>query len=62
MSGATEAHEHRWRWMAKSGDAWHDEAIAPLERDTIFIAQAHAFLDAVEGARSLFASTTACKR
>lgn len=44
-----EAHEHRWRWMQKPGDAWHDETISPLERDTIFIAQAHAFLDAVEG-------------
>ena len=28
---------------------WHDEAIPPLERDTLFIAQAAAFLDAVEG-------------
>lgn len=44
-----EAHEHRWRWMAKPGDAWHDESMNPAERDAIFIAQAHAFLDAVEG-------------
>lgn len=44
-----EAHEHRWRWMAKPGDGWHDETMSPLERDAIFIAQAHAFLDAVEG-------------
>jgi predicted dehydrogenase len=48
-----EAHEHRWRWMAKSGDGWHDETITPLERDTIFIAQADAFLDAVEGKNSV---------
>jgi len=44
-----EFHEHRWRWMVDPGGAWHDEPIAPLERDTMFIAQANAFLDAVEG-------------
>lgn len=44
-----EFHEHRWRWMVEPGGAWHNESIPPLERDTMFIAQAHAFLDAVEG-------------
>ncbi|MBI5758364.1 MAG: Gfo/Idh/MocA family oxidoreductase [Planctomycetales bacterium] len=44
-----ESHEHRWRWMIAPGDAWTDERIEPLERDTLFVAQAHAFLDAVEG-------------
>ncbi len=44
-----ERHENRWRWMAKPGDPWHDETTGPLERDTLFIAQANAFLDAVEG-------------
>lgn len=44
-----EFHEHRWRWAANPGEAWHDEAIAPLERDTVFVTQANAFLDAVEG-------------
>lgn len=44
-----EAHESRWRWMEAPGAPWHDEPHPPLERDTIFIAQANAFLDAVEG-------------
>ncbi|HKB39213.1 MAG TPA: Gfo/Idh/MocA family oxidoreductase, partial [Gemmataceae bacterium] len=43
-----EFHEHRWRWLTEPGGAWHDEPIAPLERDTLFVAQANAFLDAVE--------------
>ena len=37
--------------MEANGDTWHDETIPPLERDTLFIAQASAFLDAVEGQR-----------
>lgn len=44
-----ESHEHRWRWMIEPGGAWHDESLPPLERDTLFIAQASVFLDAVEG-------------
>jgi predicted dehydrogenase len=48
-----EAHAHRWRWMTRPEEPWHDEAIPPLERDTLFVAQAGAFLDAVEGASSL---------
>jgi predicted dehydrogenase len=44
-----ESHLHRWRWMTSPGGAWHDEAIAPLERDTLFAVQAGAFLDVVEG-------------
>jgi predicted dehydrogenase len=44
-----ESHKHRWRWLTKPGEPWHDETSAPLERDALFIAQAHAFLDAVEG-------------
>lgn len=44
-----EFHEHRWRWATTPGEPWRDEPIAPLERDTIFVAQANAFLDAVEG-------------
>jgi predicted dehydrogenase len=46
-----ELHEHRWRWMTEPGSAWHEERIEPLERDAVFIAQAHAFLDTVEGRR-----------
>ena len=39
---------HRWMWMTEPGENWHEETIGRLERDTIFIAQANAFLDAVE--------------
>ncbi len=44
-----EFHAHRWRWMVRPDDPWHDETIPPLERDTLFITQAGAFLDAIEG-------------
>lgn len=41
--------QHRWRWMEQPGEAWHDETIPPLERDTLFVAQANTFLDCLEG-------------
>jgi predicted dehydrogenase len=44
-----EFHEHRWRWMSNPGGPWHDSVIPPAERDTLFITQANASLDAVEG-------------
>ncbi len=44
-----ESHENRWRWMIQPGEPWHDERVPPLERDALFITQANAFLDAVEG-------------
>jgi predicted dehydrogenase len=44
-----EYHECRWRWAAEPGAPWIDEPTPPLERDTLFVRQAHAFLDAVEG-------------
>ncbi len=44
-----EIHNNRWMWMKKPGDLWQEEPFGPTERDTAFIAQAHAFLDAVEG-------------
>lgn len=46
-----EFHHHRWRWMSEPSGEWHDEMIAPLERDAVFIAQAEMFLDAIEGRR-----------
>lgn len=49
-------HESRWRWMTTPGEHWHDEPIAPLERDMIFITQAHDFLDAIEGRRAFACS------
>ena len=45
-----EYHNCRWRWAEKPGDDWHDETFGPLERDSLFIEQARAFLCAVEGA------------
>ncbi len=42
-----EFHENRWRWMTQPDGPWTDERIDKLERDTIFIAQANGFLDAV---------------
>jgi predicted dehydrogenase len=44
-----EYHKNRWRWLTEPGGAWHDEPFGPSERDTIYIAQAQAFLNAVEG-------------
>ncbi|HEY8506563.1 MAG TPA: Gfo/Idh/MocA family oxidoreductase, partial [Gemmataceae bacterium] len=44
-----EFHQHRWGRMTEAGGAWEQETIEPLERDALFVAQANAFLDAVEG-------------
>ena len=34
--------------MVTPGGEWHDDTIAPLERDTLFVRQANQFLDAIE--------------
>ena len=44
-----ELHRHRWRWMVEPEGPWHDEDFGPIERDSLFVAQANAFLDCVEG-------------
>jgi predicted dehydrogenase len=44
-----EIHNNRWLSMKNPGDPWQEEPFGPTDRDTAFIAQAHAFLDAVEG-------------
>jgi predicted dehydrogenase len=44
-----EFHNARWRWMTEPGGPWTDEPAGPLERDALFIRQADAFLDAVDG-------------
>jgi predicted dehydrogenase len=44
-----EMHNARWRWMSEPSGEWHDEPECSRERDAMFTAQAHAFLDAVEG-------------
>ncbi len=44
-----ESHEHRWRWITRPDESWHDEPHEPLARDSPFIAQANHFLDAIAG-------------
>ncbi|HET7413502.1 MAG TPA: hypothetical protein VFJ18_12660, partial [Pararhizobium sp.] len=44
-----EMHRQRWMWTERPEDEWHVEPCPPLERDQLFLRQAHAFLDAVEG-------------
>jgi predicted dehydrogenase len=44
-----EYHRNRWRWQTEPGQEWHDEPAGPLERDTLFVRQAEAFLDTLDG-------------
>jgi predicted dehydrogenase len=44
-----EYHEHRWRWLTEPGGAWTEEGSTPLARDELFVRQALAMLEAVEG-------------
>lgn len=44
-----EYHACRWRLMETPDAGWTDSSITPLERDTLFVRQANAFLDALEG-------------
>ena len=44
-----EFHQNRWRWMLQPNEPWYDEPQEPLSRDTLFIHQANAFLDVLEG-------------
>ncbi|MFH1267668.1 MAG: Gfo/Idh/MocA family oxidoreductase, partial [Planctomycetota bacterium] len=44
-----EFHHHRWRWMTEPDGPWHEEDFGPIERDSLFVDQANAFLDCVEG-------------
>jgi predicted dehydrogenase len=39
----------RWRWMTVPGEPWHDERFGNVDRDSLFVAQANAFLDTLEG-------------
>ena len=43
-----EGHEQRWS-VFRHGAAWEHHWAAPLERDALFTAQAHAFLDGLHG-------------
>jgi len=44
-----ELHRHRWRWMIRPDEPWHDEQHQEISRDAVFIRQANAFLDVIEG-------------
>ncbi|MFN0056793.1 MAG: Gfo/Idh/MocA family protein [Planctomycetales bacterium] len=46
-----ENHNNRLLHMSAPGEPWQPQEFGPMERDTPFISQAHAFLDAVEGKR-----------
>jgi len=43
-----ESHANRLRSMTVPSSEWHDDAIEPLERDTLFVRQANQFLTAIE--------------
>ncbi len=42
-------HDQQWAWMDRPDTPWQTESFPGLERDDAFIAQANAFLDAIEG-------------
>jgi predicted dehydrogenase len=44
-----EMHRQRWQWMASPEEGWHEQPAVTLERDELFLRQAAAFLDAVDG-------------
>ena len=51
-----EIHNNRWLWMTQPGSEWHAEPFGPAERDAAFVAQANAFLDAIEGRAAVLCS------
>ena len=44
-----ELHRNRWMWMTAPESAWQKESFDSLERDDLFVAQANAFLELVDG-------------
>lgn len=42
-------HENRWRWLMEPNGQWNEQRQEDGGRDALFIAQAHTFLDAVDG-------------
>ena len=44
-----ELHHHRWTWMTQPDTPWQEEIVTGLERDDMFIAQAKAFLELIDG-------------
>jgi predicted dehydrogenase len=53
-----EFHNHLWRRMLSPDGQWKEEVTIGLERDSLFIAQANNFLDAVDGKAQLLCSLT----
>ena len=43
-----EGHRHRWMWMTQPDTPWQSESFDTLQRDDLFVRQAHAFLDQLE--------------
>lgn len=44
-----EGHEQRWSVFRRGANVWEHHQRAPLERDELFIAQANAFMDGMQG-------------
>jgi predicted dehydrogenase len=44
-----ELHHHRWGWMTRPDTPWEEERFEGLQRDDLFVAQAAAFLDVLDG-------------
>jgi predicted dehydrogenase len=42
-------HKHCWAWVQRPDAPWHEEGISGLQRDDLFIAQANAFLNLLDG-------------
>lgn len=51
-----EGHEQRWSVQKRGTSDWEDHVTPPLERDDLFIAQANAYLDGMDGNESPLAS------
>ena len=46
-----EGHLARWSWMTEPGNAWQIESAFEGDRDRLFVIQAEAFLDYLDGKR-----------
>jgi len=44
-----ELHRDCWRWVTRPGEPWREESFDGRSRDDPFVAQAHGFLDAIDG-------------
>ncbi|MHB8903474.1 MAG: hypothetical protein ACYC6Y_32315, partial [Thermoguttaceae bacterium] len=44
-----EMYRHRWAWMIQPDSAWEEERFHVAGRDVLFVTQANAFLDFLEG-------------